>query len=438
MPSRSASDPVADPNRSSILTQYVEFLVSGSRLEEGITSMVHISSRARQVKHLLRTSVVVALVIASACMIGCKDKSNGGAASSSEIKVGEYASLTGDTATFGQSTHLGIQLAIDETNAVGGVNGKKIVLVTEDDASKPDQAQSVVTKLITQDKVVAMLGEVASTRSMRGGAVCQQYQIPMISPSSTNPKVTQVGNYVFRVCFTDDFQGAVDAVFAHDQGYKKVAVFKDLKSDYSVGFSDVFSREFSKRGGVISGVQTYQSGDTDFKAQLNSLKAGSPEAVLVPGYYTEMGTIARQAKDVGLNVPLLGGDGWDSPGLIPGAGTALEGSFFADHYFATDLKDPSTQAFIQAFKVKNGKNPDALAALGYDAGKVLIDAIKRAKSIDGPGIRDAIADTRDFPGVTGKITIDSNRNARKSALVFQIKGNEFKVFKTYTPEQVGQ
>ena len=150
---------------------------------------------------------------------------------------------------------------------------------------------------------------------------------------------------------------------------RRVAVFKDLKSDYSVGFSDVFAKEFTKLGGTITSVQSYQSGDTDFKAQLNSLKGGKPDAVLVPGYYTEMGTIARQAKDVGLKVPLLGGDGWDSPELIPGAGTALEGSFFADHYFSTELKDPATQAFIAAFKAKNGKDPDALAALGYDAGK---------------------------------------------------------------------
>ena len=400
--------------------------------------MAQLHTSAQKISNLTRTGIVCALALSTLALVGCKDKSGGAASSSTEIKVGEYASLTGDTATFGQSTHLGIQLAIDEAKSAGGVNGKTITLVTEDDASKPDQAQSVVTKLITQDKVVAVLGEVASTRSMRGGAVCQQNMIPMISPSSTNPRVTQVGNYVFRVCFTDDFQGAVDAKFAHDQGYKKVAVFKDLKSDYSVGFSDVFAKEFTKLGGAITKVQSYQSGDTDFKAQLNSLKAGNPDAVLVPGYYTEMGTIARQAKDVGLNVPLLGGDGWDSPELVPGAGDALEGSFFADHYFSTELKDPATVSFIAAFKAKNGKDPDALAALGYDTAKVLIDAIKRAKTIDGAGIRDAIAATKDFPGVTGKISIDANRNARKSALVFQIKGKEFKVFKTYTPEQVGQ
>lgn len=387
---------------------------------------------------VLRICAAAVLTISVNGLAGCKNRSGGDVNDSNEIKIGEYASLTGDTATFGQSTHMGIQLAIDAAKATGGVKGKTITLVTEDDASKPDQAQSVVTKLITQDKVVAMLGEVASTRSLRGGSVCQQSQIPMVSPSSTNPKVTEVGSYIFRVCFVDDFQGAVDAHFAHDQGYKRVAIFKDLKNDYSVGFSDVFAKDFKALGGSITTVQSYSAGDTDFKAQLNDLKAGKPDAVLVPGYYTDVGTIARQAKDVGLNVPLLGGDGWDSPDLIPGAGTALEGSFFADHYFSTQLKDPATQAFVEAFRKQNGKDPDALAALGYDAANVLIDAIKRAKTIDGPGIRDALAETKDFPGVTGKITIDANRNARKAALVFQIKGQTFQVYKSYTPEQVGQ
>lgn len=317
---------------------------------------------------------------------GCKTQTtNTGGAAASELIIGEYASLTGDTATFGDSTHKGIVLAIEEANKAGGVSGKNIKLVTEDDASKADQATTVVTKLITQDKVVAVLGEVASTRSMRGGAVCQQYSVPMVSPSSTNPKVTSVGSYVFRVCFVDDFQGAVDAHFAHDQGYKKVAVFKDIKSDYSVGFAEVFSKEFTKLGGAVTAVQTYQGGDTDFKAQLSNLKEGKPDAVLVPGYYTEMGTIARQAKEVGLNVPLIGGDGWDSPKLVEGAGSNLEGCFFADHYFSTQLKDASTQSFIEAFKAKYGADPDALAALGYDAAKVLIDAAKRAKTLDGTG-----------------------------------------------------
>lgn len=402
---------------------------------------------------------IAALALSAVLAAGCKDPNTGktggttagGAAAArpkstaagnsvtgNEILVGEFASLTGGTATFGQGTHNGIQLAVDEANGAGGVNGKKIVLKTEDDASKPEQAQTVVTKLCTDDKVAAVLGEVASTRSMRGGSVCQKYGVPMITPSSTNPKVTEIGDCVFRVCFTDDFQAGVAAHFAFDQGFKNVAIFKDIKNDYSVGFAKNFTDEFTRLGGTVKGEQTYQEGDTDFKAQLNTLKGQGPQAVLVPGYYSEVGTIARQSKDVGLNVPLIGGDGWDSPQLIPGAGAALEGSYFTDHYFSVELDNPDTKKFIDAFKAKYGTNPDALSALGYDAARLLIDALKRAKTLDGPGIRDAIASTKDFPGVTGKTTIDASGNARKSALVFQIKGNGFKVFKTYTPEQIGK
>ncbi len=385
----------------------------------------------------LMASAGAAVIISGSLLSGCKDKTTTAPAVNSEIMVGEYASLTGGTATFGTSTHNGIQLAIDEVNAAGGVKGKKLKLVTEDDASKPDNARTVVTKLITRDKVVAVLGEVASTRSMAAAPVCQQNKVPMISPSSTNPEVTKKGDYIFRVCFTDDFQAAVAGKFAYDQGFKKVAVFTDMKNDYSVAFGKFFSEMFIKSGGKISGEQTYQEGDTDFKAQLNSLKATNPDAILVPGYYTEVGTIARQAKEIGLNVPLIGGDGWDSPQLVPGAGTALEGSFFSDHYFSTSLKEANTQSFITAFKAKYKQEPDALAALGYDAAKMLIDAMGRAGSLDGTGIRDALATTKDFPGVTGKITMDANRNARKAAVIFQIKGTEFNVFKSYTPDQVG-
>lgn len=394
------------------------------------------TASARSGRRLIISAGLVLLAVGSV-ISGCKNKSTAPASESSEILVGEYASLTGGTATFGTSTHNGIQLAIDEANAAGGVKGKKLKLITEDDTSKPDVARNVVTKLIDLDKVVAVLGEVASTRSMAAAPVCQQNKIPMISPSSTNPDVTKKGDYIFRVCFTDDFQAAVAAKFAFDQGFKKVAIFTDMKNDYSVAFGKYFSQMLIKLGGKIVGEQTYQEGDTDFKAQLNSLKSLNPDAVLVPGYYTEVGTIARQAKEIGLNVPLIGGDGWDSPQLVPGAGTALEGSFFSDHYFSTALKEGNTQSFITAFKAKYNQEPDALAALGYDAAKMLIDAMGRAATMDGTGIRDALAVTKDFPGVTGKITMDANRNARKAAVIFQIKGTEFKVFKSYTPDQVG-
>lgn len=405
---------------------------------------------------LYNAAVVGLAALTMSGFIGCKDKAaentttggNGGTTTSdssargnkvtgNEILVGEFASLTGSTATFGTATHNGIQLAIDQANAAGGINGKQIKLVTLDDRSKSEEATTVVTKLVTSDKVVAVLGEVASTRSIAGAVVCQSNQVPMITPSSTNPAVTQKGDYIFRVCFTDDFQAAVVAKFAQDQGYKKVGTLVDIKNDYSVGFAKVFSEQFKKGGGAIAGEQTYQEGDQDFKAQLNALKAGSPDAILVPGYYSEVGTIARQAKEVGLNVPLVGGDGWDSPELIKGAGTALEGAFFGDHNFSAKSTDPAVRKFVDDYKAKHNTEPDALAALGYDAAGLLIQAMKNAKELDGKGIRDALAESKDFAGVTGKISIDSSRNARKSAVIMKVQGATFDIFKTYTPEQVG-
>jgi branched-chain amino acid transport system substrate-binding protein len=386
-------------------------------------------------------TLLLCMAVGSAWLGGCKKQTAGGGSDASEIVVGEYASLTGTTATFGNSTHRGVQMAIDDANAAGGVNGKRLKLVTEDDASKPDVARTVVTKLITEDKAIAILGEVASTRSMAAAPVCQQYRVPMISPSSTNPLVTEAGDYIFRVCFTDDFQAAVVAHFAFDQGYKKAAIFKDIKNDYSVAFAANFAKELKKLGGTVVGEQVFQEGDTDFKAQLTTLAAAKPDAVLVPGYYSEVGTIARQAREVGLTVPLLGGDGWDSPKLVPGAGgpgAALEGCFFSNHYFSAELKEEVTQKFLTAFKAKYNVDPDALAALGYDAGRLFVDALKRAGTTEGAKLRDAIASTKDFPGVTGRITLDAKRNARKAALILQVRGDKFHVFKSYTPEQIGQ
>ncbi len=395
-----------------------------------------------------RTTIlgVAALLLVSAVLVGCKDKdekSGGGggatnSASGDTILVGEYGSMTGGTSTFGQATHAGVQLAVDEINAAGGINGKKIQLITEDDESKADKVVSVVQKLISKDKVVAVLGEVASSRSMLAAPVCQDAKVPMISPSSTNPEVTKKGDYIFRVCFTDDFQAAVAAHFAYDQGYRNVAVFKDVKNDYSKAFAEIFTKEFTKKGGKIAGEQSYQEGDSDFKAQLSNLKSANPDALLVPGYYTEVGTIARNAREVGLTVPMLGGDGWESDKLVPGAGNTLEGSFFTNHFFSRDLPDAHIQAFVANYKKAYGdKLPGALDALGYDAAKILFEAMKSAKTLDGTGIRDALAQIKDFQGVSGKITIDANRNARKEAVVLQIKGNEFKVFKSYRPEQIG-
>jgi branched-chain amino acid transport system substrate-binding protein len=352
---------------------------------------------------------------------------------SSEILVGEFGSLTGTTATFGISTRNGIDMAIDEVNKAGGLLGKNVRVIVEDDQGKPEEAQTVVTKLITRDQVIAILGEVASSRTMAAAPVAQQNRIPMISPSSTNPKVTEIGDYVFRVCFIDPFQGLVMAKFATNTlKLKNVAILRDIKNDYSVGLADVFVDNFKKLGGNIVADESYSEGDTDFSAQLTSIKSKKPQAIFLPGYYTEVGLVARQAKKLGLNVPLMGGDGWDSPKLIEIGGADLNGSYYSNHY-SVDDPSPAIQKFVGDYKTRYGAVPDALAGLGYDSAKVLFDAIRRANSTEGSKVRDAIAATMDYPGVTGKITIDKDRNAIKPAVVLEIKDGKLQYVETINP-----
>jgi branched-chain amino acid transport system substrate-binding protein len=357
-----------------------------------------------------------------------------GNASAEEILIGEYGSLTGEDATFGSSTKNGIDIAVDEINAAGGLLGKKVRVIVEDDQGKPEEAQTVVTKLITKDKVVAVLGEVASSRSLAAAPVAQQYNVPMISPSSTNVEVTRKGDYIFRVCFLDPFQGYVMAKFATNTlKLTKLAILRDIKSDYSVGLANAFIENFKKMGGTIVGDESYSAGDTDFNAQLTSIKAKSPQAIFVPGYYTAVGLIARQAKKQGITVPLLGGDGWDSPKLTEIGGTSLDGSFFTNHY-SVDDPSPEAKKFLAAYQARFNTVPDALGGLGYDSAMVLFEAIKRAGSTDGRKIRDEIARTKDHSGVTGKITLDAERNANKPAVVIEIKGGKFVFRETISPE----
>ncbi len=349
-----------------------------------------------------------------------------------EIVIGEFASLTGGSASFGQSSHKGTQLAFEELNAAGGVLGKKLKLITEDDQSLSGQPATIVRKLITQDKVIAVLGEVASSKSLEAAPLCQQNKVPMISPASTNPKVTEVGDYVFRICFIDPFQGTVMSKFALGKGFKKVAVLTDVKQDYSVGLAEFFVKHFSANGGEVVKDQKYSTGDKDFKAQLTSIKAAKPDAIFVPGYYGEVALIARQAKQLGIKVPLLGGDGWVGDSLLKVAGTALDGSFFSSHFSAED-KAPATQDFVKKYQAKFGAVPDDMAALGYDSAMILADAIKRAGSTDGAKLRDAIAATKDFRAITGIITIDAARNASKSAVIMGIGSGAFQFVQSVAP-----
>jgi branched-chain amino acid transport system substrate-binding protein len=377
-------------------------------------------------------------VLAAVCLtaFAAVTLSCGREGSKKEILVGEYGSLTGGIATFGISTRDGSQLAFDDINSKGGILGQKIRLLVEDDQSKPEEAGTVVNKLIHQDNVVAMLGHVASSHSLAAAPICQAEKIPMISPSSTNPRVTQVGNYIFRVCFLDTFQGAVMAKFAFDTlKVKKVAILVDVRSDYSVGLQTFFGQAFKKMGGEIVSEQSYSQGDSDFRAQLTAIKAANPEAIYVPGYYTEVGTIVHQARELGITVPFLGSDGWDSPKLWEIGGPALNGCYFSNHY-ATDDPNPVVQKFVNDYKAKYNQLPDALAALAYDAARILADGMQRAGSTDGEKVRDAIATTKDFPGVTGQISINEERNAVKSAVIVKVENGKYLLTETIKPEDV--
>ena len=384
-------------------------------------------------KHLFKI-LGASTILVSILFTGCKSSSNeSSTADSNTILIGEVGSMTGNEATFGTSTHQGVVLAFKEINAAGGVKGKQLKVTLLDDQGKADEAATAVTRLITQDKVLAIIGEVASSRSLAMAPIAQDYKVPMISPSSTNPKVTEKGDYIFRVCFIDPFQGQVMAKFTKNNlNLTKVAVLRDLKNDYSIGLADFFVAEFKKMGGEILIDQSYSSGDTDFKAQLTTIKAKNPEAVFIPGFYTDVALIARQAREVGIKVPLLGGDGWDSPKLLEIAGDALEGTFYSSHYSPKDTS-PKIQEFIKKFKEAYGIIPDSMAAMGYDAALVLADAIKRSPNITSKDIRDALASTKDFPGVTGNITIDEKRNANKAAVVLKIKDGQLDYETTIAP-----
>jgi len=350
------------------------------------------------------------------------------------IRIGEYASLTGKEAAFGQSSHKGTLLAVEEINAAGGVLGRRIELITDDNQSKQGESATIAKKLIARDKVAAILGEVASMRSLEAAPICQAYRIPMVSPSSTNPKVTEIGNYVFRVCFTDRFQGQALAKFAKDTlKIRRVAVLTSVSSAYSVGLAKYFDERFAADGGLVAIEQRYTEGDKDFNAQLTAIKAAGVEGIFVPGYYTEAALICKQARELGIGIPLFGGDGWEAPELMEIGGEAVEGTYYTTHY-SPQIDVPVVRQFVAKFRARfDGETPDAMAALGFDSVEVLVDAIRRADSTEGPAIRDALAATKDFAGVTGTTTIDRDRNASKAAFVLMVKDGHFRFVQSIAP-----
>jgi branched-chain amino acid transport system substrate-binding protein len=392
-------------------------------------------------RKLIPIAFVLAALACKAKEASPKGEAAAAAPSTSEsaagIFLGHVTSLTGEQATFGDSTDKGVNLAVAEVNAAGGINGKLITVKTYDDQGKPEEAALAATRLIVQDKVHVLLGEVASSRSLAIAPIADAKGIPQITSASTNPRVTKDGEktrpYVFRVCFIDPFQGTVMAKFAHGTlKAKKVAILRDVGNDYSVGLADFFTAKFKELGGTIVSDQSYKAGDQDFKAQLTAIKTKAPELIYVPGYYTDVALVGRQARELGIKVPLAGGDGWDSAKLYEIAEGALDGSYFSNHY-THENPAPLIQDFVRKYKEKYGATPDALAALGYDAARVAMDSISRSKDLTGPSIREAIEATKGFSGVTGTITLDADHNPVKSAVVLGIEKNAAKYVTTVEP-----
>lgn len=371
---------------------------------------------------------LVLLAIASMFVFSCTKKNN-----ENEILIGSYASVTGATASFGTYQLNGITMAVEEINAKGGINGKKIKLINYDNKSDNDETLAVVNRLVTQDKVVALLGEATSGRSKIGAQIAQQNKIPMLSTSATNPDVTKVGNYIFRACFIDPFQGLVMAKFMTENlKLKKAAILRDIKSDYSVGLADNFAQKLKDLGGEVVADVSYQEGDIDFKSQLTSIKGKNPEVLFVPGYYNEVALIAKQVKELGMTPVMMGGDGWASPKLHELAKTAIDGSYFSNHY-STESKDPKTVTFIKDYTAKYKETPDAMAALAYDATYMMAEAIKNSKELTSENIRNELAKIKDFSGATGKTQMNEQRDAVKSATVVQVQGVDFKYVTEVAP-----
>ncbi|MEO0079562.1 MAG: ABC transporter substrate-binding protein [candidate division WOR-3 bacterium] len=357
---------------------------------------------------------------------------------SNVIKIGLVAPLTGDVKTFGESTRNGAMLAIEEVNAAGGINGKQIKVFISDDKNDPTEASNAGGKLIDMDGVVAIIGSVSSKCSLPLADKCQVANIPMITPTSTNPKVTMTDDgkhksFIFRACFIDPFQGTVAAKFASESlRAKTAAVMFDVGNDYSKGLAEFFKAAFEKLGGTVVAFESYQKDDTDFSALLTKIKHAAPDVLFIPDYYNKVGLIARQADQLELKAKLLGGDGWDSPEMLAIAGRTIYGGYFTNHYSPDDPR-PEVQNWVRKYQAKFGSKPDALATLGYDAALLLIEALRHAPNARPDEIRQALSQIKDFPCVSGRITFDEFGNPIKSAVVLMYTAEGQKFVTTVTP-----
>ncbi|HTG86979.1 MAG TPA: ABC transporter substrate-binding protein [Pyrinomonadaceae bacterium] len=376
---------------------------------------------------------IVLLALAFSCARNNGDNTN--QPDRSRIKIGYFGDLSGPTFNFGQSAINGMLMAADQLNQAGGINDRQIDVVIEDDKGSPEEAARLAAKLIDHDKVVAIVAGGTSGNSLAAAPKAQSSHVPLISPSSTDPAVTLVGDYIFRACFVDEFQGEVMASFAVNSLHaQKAAVLFDFNSPYSRGLTNFFQTSFRRLGGQIVSERSYTQGDSDFKGQLSTIRSSEPDVIYIPGYYGDVTQIAKQARQLGLKQPLLGGDGWDAPELWQLGGDALNGAYISTHY-SVDDPSPAIRSFVEEYKQRYGNLlPDAHAALAYDATRILFDAIKRAGTTDGPKVREALAQTKDFSGVTGQISMDAHRNAVKPAVVLELMDVKFIYRETIQPQ----
>jgi branched-chain amino acid transport system substrate-binding protein len=350
-----------------------------------------------------------------------------------QIKIGAVSCISGPLSTFGVSSIRGARMAIEEINAKGGVLGQTVELVVDDNGSKAGETARIARKFLSQDHVAAILGDLTSSATMEAAPLAQEAHVPLITPTATAISVTKVGDYVFRSCFTDPFTGRIMARFAIEHLHaRRAVILTDVKQDYSIGVSAELSAFYRQQGGQVLQEFSFSSGDTDFRAQLSSLKSLQPDVVFVPAYYTEAALILREARQLGVKAPFVGGEGWDSPSLLSVAGKSADGSFYTNH-FSPDDPEPLVQTFVRAYKAKYGTAPDALAALWYDGAELLADAIRRAGSAEPAKIRDALATTKAFPGVTGNISLDEQRNASKPVVVVTIANGQVKMVQRVEP-----
>ncbi|MCD6426541.1 MAG: ABC transporter substrate-binding protein [Caldisericaceae bacterium] len=385
---------------------------------------------------LLVVSLLLVVALFGTVLTGCggnKQSSNNNATQEKKpILIGGVAPVTGPAATFGKSTKQGYEMALEEWNAKGGVLGRTVKLIFEDDKADPTEAANAFSKLINENHVVAIVGSVTSSCSLAGAPIAQRNKVPMITPTSTNVKVTEQGDYIFRACFIDPFQGTVAAKFLYNNlKARKVGVIYDIGQDYNAGLAESFKKKFESLGGQIIAYEGYPDGTTDFNTQLTKILDGKPDAIYSPNYYNDDGLIAKQARSLGFNGPIVGGDGWDSPDLVKIGGDAVNNCYFTNH-FSKESKEEIVQNFVKKYEDKYGEAPDALAALGYDGMNIMLTAIQNAGSTDGEAIKDALKNI-DYQGVTGHIKFDENRNPIKSAVILKIENGKQVYVTTINP-----